>query len=150
MMLYSEHCSKVCVSQWANFIFQWPVHGVSQVVLVVKNLPVSAGDARDTGSIPESGRLPGVGNGNRLQCSCLGNSMDRGAWWATVQGVAKNWTWLSNQAGTRAQPVHDVIKPHVEKDPSKVQDKPMDFNGTEYKEFTGKFQILLCYHPLRN
>ena len=90
MMLYSEHCSKVCVSQWANFIFQWPVHGISQVVLVVKNLPASAGDARDTGSIPESGRPPGVGNGNRLQCSCLGNSMDRGAWWATVHRVTKS------------------------------------------------------------
>ena len=67
--------------------------------------------------------------------------MDRGDWWATVQGVTKNWTRLSNQAGTRAQLVHDVIKPHVEKDPSKVQDKPMDFNGTEYKEFTVSFRF---------
>ena len=150
MMFYSEHCSEVCVSQWANFIFQWPVYGISQVVLVVKNLPASAGDARDTGSIPESGRPPGVGNGNQLQCCCLGNSMDRGAWWATVQGVAKSQTRLSNQAGTCVQPVCDFMKPHMEKDPSKVQDKPTDFNRTEYKEFVGKFQIPLCYHPLRN
>ena len=48
---------------------------------VVKNPPASAGDAD---SIPGSGRSPGVGNGNPLQYSCLGNPMDRGAWWATV------------------------------------------------------------------
>ena len=53
---------------------------------VVKNLPASAEDA---GSIPGLGRSPGEGNGNPLQCSCLGNPMDRGAWWATVRGVAK-------------------------------------------------------------
>ena len=46
---------------------------------VVKNLPANAGDARDMGSIPGSGRSPGVGNGNPLQFSCLENSMDRGA-----------------------------------------------------------------------
>ena len=47
---------------------------------VVKNLPANAGDSRDVGSIPESGRSPGVGNGNPLQYSCLENSTDRGAW----------------------------------------------------------------------
>ena len=47
---------------------------------VVKNLPANAGDARDMGSIPGSGRSPGVGNGNPLQFSCLENSIDRGAW----------------------------------------------------------------------
>ena len=47
---------------------------------VVKNSPASAGDARDLGSIPGSGRSPGVGNGNLLQYSCLENSLDRGAW----------------------------------------------------------------------
>ena len=46
------------------------------------------------GLIPELGRLPGEGNGSPLQCSCLGNPMDRGAWWATVHGVAKSWTRL--------------------------------------------------------
>ena len=56
---------------------------------LVKNLPANAGDAGDVGSIPQSGRSPGVGNGNPLQYSCLGNPMDRGAWWATVCGVAK-------------------------------------------------------------
>ena len=53
---------------------------------VVKNPPDNAGDA---GSIPGSGRSPGEGNGNPLQYSCLGNPINKGAWWATVHGVAK-------------------------------------------------------------
>ena len=61
---------------------------------MVKNLPAHAGDARDAGSIPGLGRTPGVENGNPLQYSCLGNSTDRGAWWATVHGAAKSWTRL--------------------------------------------------------
>ena len=65
------------------------INGASQVVQVVKNVLANAGDARDMGSLPGSGRSPGVGNGNPLQYSCLKNSMDRGAWWATVHGVAK-------------------------------------------------------------
>ena len=60
----------------------------SQVALVVKNLPASAGDVRDTGLFPGLGRSPGGGGGNPLQCSCLENSMDRGAWWAIVHRVA--------------------------------------------------------------
>jgi len=59
---------------------------------MVKNLPASARDARDMGSIPGSGRSPGVGNGIPLQNSCLENSMDRGAWQAIVPGVTKSWT----------------------------------------------------------
>ena len=55
---------------------------------MVKNSPANAGDARDTGSIPESERSPGVGNGKPLQYSCLENSMGRGAWWATVHVAA--------------------------------------------------------------
>ena len=72
------------------------IYEVSQVVLVVKNLPANAnvGDVRDTGSIPGSGRSPGEGNGNLFQCSCLENPMDRGGWWAEVHGVSKNWTQL--------------------------------------------------------
>ena len=54
------------------------------MVLVVKNLPASAGDVRDMGSIPGWGRSPREGNGNPLQYSCLKNPMDRGAWWAMV------------------------------------------------------------------
>ena len=52
----------------------------------------SAKDARDLGSIPGSGRSPGEGNVNPLQYSCLGSLMERGAWWATVHGVAKTQT----------------------------------------------------------
>ena len=63
---------------------------------VVKNLPANAGDARDVGLIPGSRRSPGEGNGNPLQYSCLGNCMDRGAWWATVHRVAHSWTRLNN------------------------------------------------------
>ena len=58
---------------------------------VVKNLPASAGDAREAGSIPGSGRSPGGGNGNPLQYSWLENLMDRRSWRATVQGVPKSW-----------------------------------------------------------
>ena len=53
---------------------------------MVKNPPANAGDS---GSNPGSGRSPGEGNGNPLQYSCLEDSMDRGAWWATIHGVAK-------------------------------------------------------------
>ena len=53
---------------------------------MVKNPPANVGD---TGLIPRSGRSPGEGSGIPLQYSCLGNAMDRGAWWATVHGVAK-------------------------------------------------------------
>ena len=57
---------------------------------MVKNLPANAGETRDVGLIPEWGRFPGEVNGNSLQYSCLENSMDRGAWWATVHRVAKS------------------------------------------------------------
>ena len=56
---------------------------------MVKNPPANEGDTRDAGSIPGWGRSPGEGNGNPLQYSCLENPMDRGAWRATVHGVAK-------------------------------------------------------------
>ena len=58
---------------------------------VVKNLPANAGDV---GWIPGWGRSPEEGNGNPLWDSCLGNSIDRGAWWAAVHDVKKSWTWL--------------------------------------------------------
>ena len=59
-------------------------------MLVVKNLPVNAGDIRDVGSIPGSGRSPGEGNGKPLQYSCLENPMDRGAWWGIVHRLTKS------------------------------------------------------------
>ena len=57
---------------------------------VVKNLPANTGDTRDVGLIP------GGGHGTLLQYSCLGNPMDRGAWWAKVQGVTRSWIRLSD------------------------------------------------------
>ena len=67
---------------------QW----ASQVALVVKNLPAKAGDIRDAGSIPESGRPPGGGHCKPLQYSCQENLMDRGDWWATLHKVANSHT----------------------------------------------------------
>ena len=70
----------------ASVPFSW----ASQVALVVKNPPANAGDRRDTGLIPGSGRSPGGGNDNLLQYSCLENPMDRGAWWAIVHRITKS------------------------------------------------------------
>ena len=65
---------------------------------VVKNPCVNAGATGDAGSIPELRRFLGVENGNPLHYSCLENSLDKGAWWATVHGVSKSQTWLSAHA----------------------------------------------------
>ena len=66
-------------------IFQW---------LSDKESACNAGATGDTGSIPGSGRSPGERHGNPLHCSCLENALYRGAWWATVHGVAKSQTQL--------------------------------------------------------
>ena len=57
-----------------------------------EELPASAGDIRNVGSIPGSGRSSGKGHGDPLQYSCLQNPMDRGAWWDMIHRVAKSWT----------------------------------------------------------
>ena len=69
----------------------------SLVALVVKNPPSNEGDLRDEGSIPGSGRFPREGNGNPFQYSCPENSMNRGAWRATVHRVTQSETWLKQQ-----------------------------------------------------
>ena len=75
----------------------WPIFKVSfPGGAVIKKLPANSGDARDPGLIPGLGRSPGKRNGNPLQYSCLENSMDREAWWATVHGVTKSQTRLSD------------------------------------------------------
>ena len=84
----------IYTKQITNKDVQYNTGGASRVVLVVKNLPANAGEARDMGSIPGSGRPPGGGHDNPLQYSCLGNPMDRRAWWLIVHGVAKNRTRL--------------------------------------------------------
>ena len=74
---------------------------VSQVAPMVKNPPANAGDTRDMGLIPRSGRSPGGRNGNPLQYSCLEDPVDRGVWRATVLEVAKSRTGLKRQHGAR-------------------------------------------------
>ena len=76
----------------SNFIDQGFLGGAE-----IKNLPANPGDARDASLIPGSGRFPGEGNGNPLQYSWLENSMERGAWQATVHKVAKSWHNLGNE-----------------------------------------------------
>ena len=76
---------------WSDLIWKWNL-GLS----CGSDGKESACNAGDLASIPGSGRSPGEGNGSLLQYSCLENSMDRGAWWATVDGVAKSQTRLSN------------------------------------------------------
>ena len=61
----------------------------SQVALAVKNPPANAGDLRVVGSIPDSGRSPGGGHGTPLQCTCLENPLDRGAWRVVAHRVTK-------------------------------------------------------------
>ena len=63
---------------------------------VVKITPTNGGDTRDADSIPVSERSPGEGNGNPLQCSCLENPMDRGAWQVAVHGVTMSQAWLTD------------------------------------------------------
>ena len=82
----AEYYSTVCMHVYAC---------IYMVGTVVKNPLANAGNTGDMGSIPGSGRLPGVGNGKPFQYSCLDNSMNRGALWATVHGVPKSWTRLS-------------------------------------------------------
>ena len=83
------------------FMYCLRFYRVSQVALVVKNLSPNAREARDTGLIPGSEKVPEVGSGNSLQYSCLENSRDRGAWQATVHGVAKSRARLSMHTGLR-------------------------------------------------
>ena len=83
---------------------------------MVKNPPTNARDSGVTGSIPESGRSTEEGNGNSLQYSCLGNPMDRRAWRATVHGVSKSQTQLSNWEHTHAyniQMCRHILYTHV-------------------------------------
>ena len=81
----------------------------SQVALVVKNPPANAGDTGDTGLIPGSGRSPGEGNGNPLQCRCLGNSTDRGVWQVTVHEVSKSPVQLSPPTDELIKQLNGII-----------------------------------------
>ena len=76
---------------------------------MVKNMPTNAGDKGDMGSIPGSGRSPGVGNGNALQYSCLEKSMDRGAWRTTIHKITNNQKQLYTHTYTYIQLILYVI-----------------------------------------
>ena len=84
---------KTVSSGWVS-ILALPFTGASQMLLVVKNLPANAGDIRDAGLIPGSGKSPGEGNGNPLQYSYLKNLVDRGAWQAALHRFTKSQTGL--------------------------------------------------------
>ena len=72
------------------------------MMLVIKKPPVNAGDTRDNVYDPWAGKIPGEGNGNPLQYSCLENPMDRGAWQATVHRVTNSWMWLKQPSTQKA------------------------------------------------
>ena len=109
---YTQGALKTCMDRkgshtiiWA-LIEMWPQFGS-----VVENPPANAGDSS---SIPGSGRSPGEGNGNEHQYSCLENPRDRGAWRATVHGVAKEsdstkaTIWICNHRFWRSKHVHGL------------------------------------------
>ena len=83
--------------------------GASQVAVVVKNLPACAGDIRDVGSVPGMARFPGGGKGYSLQYSCLENPTDRGVWWATVHGVTKSRTQISDKHTHTIKETHKLL-----------------------------------------
>ena len=98
--------SPACVSCIGRWILYPMSHvGVVNPILLLYSFPQyfpagshgkeSACNAGDLALIPGLGRFPGAGHGNPLECSYLENPMDKGAWWATVRGVAKSWTRLS-------------------------------------------------------
>ena len=106
---HTSHSLRCHISIWAICMY---THrhidtGIGIVAQVVKNLPADAGDASDAGLMPGSGRSPGGGVETHSGISCLENSMDRGAWWATVHEVSKSQTQLS----THNQPTRSGLKP---------------------------------------
>ena len=85
-------CSKLSVRYHSAVRFYWELLGFAGG----SDGKGTACNAGDLGSNPGLERSLGEGNGNPLQCSCLEDSMDGGAWWATVHGIAKSWTQLSD------------------------------------------------------
>ena len=117
----------LCISSLEKSLFQffaylsfchgpiglWPLLWLYLTLITIKNpgFPGGSGgkksacNAGDQGSVPELGRYAGEANGYPLQYSCLENSMDRGAWWAIVDGVAKSQTQVSNYAFAIKDPI---------------------------------------------
>ena len=101
------------------------------MALVIKNPPATAGDVRDTGSIPGWGRSRGEGHSNSLQYSCLENPMDRGAWWAMVLRITKNPTWLK------------CLSPHIAH-PKKFHGYPRYTEHVNWECMTENICHMLC------
>ena len=80
---------RLCLPRWQEDSLSM-ILLLSPISIVIKNPPANAADSRDAGLIPGSGRSSGGRNGKPLRCSCLGNPMDRGAWWAMVYGIAES------------------------------------------------------------
>ena len=99
------YCPRGC--KWA--IYNYNTKQASQVALVGKKLPANAGNIRDKGLIPGSRRSPGRGHGNPLQYSCLENPMNRGAWQATVHGVAESDMTEVTQHACRHNTKHNRV-----------------------------------------
>ena len=117
------------------------------MVLVVKNLHVSAGGIRDTGLIPGSGRSPGEEHDNPLQYSCLENPMNRAAWCVTVHRVTESWTQLK-QFSTHARiyfSQHCFLKRHLS--PQYVFLAPLSKINWPYtyRHTSGLYSVLLVY-----
>ena len=97
---------QTCISCIVGGFFTAELPGKPNLgMLVVKNLPINAGDSRDAGSVPGGERSPGGGHDNPLQYSCLENPMDRGAWRAMVHRVTKSQTCLK-QLSTHTRTIH--------------------------------------------
>ena len=121
----------------------------SLVAPVVKNLPANAGDIRDAGLIPGSGRSPGGGHGSPLQYSCLENPMDRGAWRATVYGVTKSQTrlkWHSTHTSVyqlRGESLRQVKYIYEDKGCRKMN-SPFHWEGLLSPQASGHHHYFLC------
>ena len=103
-MFWSEEIIILKFQYFKGISEKHKVRGASPIAQLVKNSPANAKNTRfcmKRRFNPWMGRSPGEGNGNPLQYSCLENSMDRAAWWATVHGVSKSQTRLSTHAHAR-------------------------------------------------
>ena len=108
-------------------------------MLVVTNPPADAGDIRDASLTPGLGGSPGGGHGNPLQCSCLENPMDRGAWQATVRSVAKSRTQLSLHAHTSPA----LEAPGLPKNPAhRALPVQIRFHGNAWNQLSGDTHAL--------
>ena len=104
---------EMVITGWLNYRDKFPEGGFPGGTSGIENPPVDAGDARDVGSIPGSGRCPEGSHGNLFQYSCLQNLMDRGAWQATVHRVTKSWTWMKQLKHAHVH-TKNVVKPSVD------------------------------------